>query len=262
MVHGATLRIRLLRAALGLACVLGPRVAGAAPDEGKTATPDSAGLAAPPSVRLEAAGGVGWVRGASDAQWQPLNEARAEASYLGSPGLVLGVHGLYQAGERSFVLTAPLAGGTGDTRLLESERRVAFGATVGWDPLRCWTAPDRRAGFVLVVMALDVDQFMNRVAPIVGFEPGAGARGRVRIAGPVTLSAGGTYQWITNFSGRVSDERVIRARPLGTLRYDAKLAVAFTRFATLDARYAGESINFWHESTLAHSFLFGVSFDA
>jgi hypothetical protein len=139
---------------------------------------------------------------------------------------------------------------------------VAFGATVGWDPLRCWTAPNARAGFVLVVMALDVDQFMNRVAPIVGVEPGAGGRARVRIAGPVTLSAGGTYQWIVNFSSRASDARVLRAHPLGSLRYDAKLAIAFTRFATLDARYAGEALNFWHESTLAHSLLLGVSFDA
>ena len=262
MLSRSLLGTRVIPALLGLGCVLGAGVAFAAPDAGKTAAADSAKPAVPPLLRLEAAGGVGWVRGASDLSWQALNEARAEVSYLGSPGLVLGVHGLYQSGERSFVLTAPLAGGSGETRLFESERRVAFGTTVGWDPLRCWVAPDQRAGFVLVVMALDVDQFMNRVAPIVGFEPGAGARARVRVAGPVTLSAGGTYQWITNFSSRASDLRVIRARPLGTLRYDAKLAVAFTRFATVDARYVGESINFVYESTLAHSLLLGVSFDA
>jgi len=252
-------RARAIPALLALALALGARVAGAEPDRAPEKTP---GAPAPaPKLRLEAAAGVGWVRGNSDAAAQTLNEARGEASYLGIEGLVLGVHGLYQVGDRSFALTAPLPTQAGATRVVEREQRLVLGTTVGWDPLHSWAAQSRRAGLLLVVMALDVDQFMNRVAPVVGFEPGAGARAYARLFGPVTLHAGGSYQWITNFSSRASDERVVRARPLGTLRYDAALALTLVRFATLEARYAGESIDFMHEHTLSHSFLFGVRLD-
>lgn len=224
---------------------------------------DAKGAASTHQVRLEAAGGVGWVRGTWDAAAQQLNEARAEASYVGIDAVVLGAQGLYQDGERSFALTAPFPSSTEANRLVEREQRVAFGASFGWDPLRTWAAPrEHRAGFLLVAMRLDVDQFMNRVAPIVGFEPGAGVRGYARIAGPVMLRGGGTYQWITNFSGRAADARVVRARPIGTLRFDAGLGVALGRFLMLEGRYAGERIDFMHERTLGHSLLLGVSFDA
>lgn len=253
-------RARITQLLLALACALGARAAAAEVDRGLEKKGETASSV--PTFRLEAAGGVGWVRGTWDTQSQSLNEVRGEASYLGFDALVLGVHGLYQVGERSFAMTAPFSTQAGATRVLEREQRVVLGTTFGWDPLRSWAVPSRRrAGFLLIPMALDVDQFINRVAPVVGFEPGAGARGYVRLVGPVTLKAGGTYQWITNFSSRASDARVVRARPLGTLRYDAALAFTLARFATLEARYAGEAINFMHERTLGHSFLFGVSFD-
>jgi len=252
-------RVRVVPLLSALALVLGARAAAAQADE----APEKKGAAATPApkFRLEAAGGVGWVRGTWDAQAQSLNEARGEASYFGFEGLVLGVHGLYQVGERSFAMTAPLSMQAGANRVFEREQRLVLGTTVGWDPLHSWVVPGQRAGLLLIPMVLDVDQFINRVAPVVGFEPGAGARGYVRLVGPVTLKAGGTYQWITNFSSRASDQRVVRARPIGTLRYDAALAVSLARFGTLEARYAGEAINFMHERTLGHSLLFGVSFD-
>jgi hypothetical protein len=249
------------------ACValgLGAPVAAAEPDRGaEQPAKEAAGAPVTPKVRLEAAGGVGWVRGTWDVASQPLNEARVEASYLGLEGVVLGAQGLYQDGERSFALTAPFPSSGGTTRLVERERRLAFGVSFGWDPLRTWVEPSRhRAGFLLVPMRLDVDQFMNRVSPIVAFEPGAGVRGYVRLAGPVTLRGGGSYQWMTNFSARSADVRVVRARPIGTLRYDAGVGVALTRFLLFDARYAGERIDFMHERTQGHSVLLGVTFDA
>lgn len=239
-------------------------VAAAEPDRGaEKPAPEAKGVTPTPKVRLEAAGGAGWVRGTWDAATQSLNEARAEASYLGVDAVVLGAQGLYQDGERSFALTAPFPSSDGATRVVERERRVTFGASFGWDPLRTWAAPrEHRAGFLVVAMRLDVDQFMNRLAPIVGFEPGAGVRGYARLVGPVTLRGGGTYQWITNFSGRVADARVVRARPIGTLRYDLGVGFALGRFLTFDARYAGERIDFMHERTLGHSLLLGVTFDA
>jgi hypothetical protein len=192
-----------------------------------------------------------------------MSEVRGEVSYVKTEGATFGLHGLYQDGERSYTPTAPAVPALGSLPIVERERRLAIGGSVGWDPLHTWAAPSRhRAGFVLLVMKLDVDQLMNRVAPLVGVEPGAGFRSYVRLTGPVTLSGGGSYQWVTNFSARAATERVARGIPYGTLRYDARLGLALGRQTVLDLRYAGERFEFAHESTVVHSLLFGVSFDA
>jgi hypothetical protein len=192
-----------------------------------------------------------------------MTEARAEVSYVKLEGAVLTLRGLYQDGERSYTPTSPVLPALGALPIVERERRLDVGIAVGWDPLRSWAVPSRRrAGVMLVVMALDLDQFMNRVAPLVGFEPGGGARAYVRLVGPLTLSAGGTYQWVTNFSGQVATDRMARGRPFGTLRYDVRLGLGVTPRTVLDLRYSGEAFEFEHDRILTHSLLFGASFDA
>jgi hypothetical protein len=252
--------LRALAASLAAALSFAPAPAHAAPDTGTA--PDAPPSKAMPVARLDAAGGVGWARDASDVQWRAITEARAELCYLGTPGMVLGLRGLYQASERSYATTGPVNLSAGGTRVVERERRVDVGAWLGWDPLHTWPDPSsHRAGFTLLVMAVDFDQQMNRLAPIVGLEPGAGLRSYVRVAGPLILRAGGTYQWVTNFSPPASSERVVRGGPLGTLRYDASLGVALWRMATLEARYDGESFAFLHDNTLTHAVLFGMTWD-
>jgi hypothetical protein len=244
-------------AALGVALA---STAAAAPDEVGPAPRDTDSV---PTVRLDAAGGVGWAHRSSDLQWRRMTEARAEVGYVKTQGAVLTLHGLYQDGERSYTPTSPVLPALGALPIVERERRWDVGIAVGWDPLHSWAVPSRRrAGIMLVVMALDLDQFMNRLAPLVGFEPGGGVRGYVRVAGPFTLSAGGTYQWVTNFSGQVATDRVARGRPFGTLRYDARLGFGLTPRTVLDLRYAGEAFEFEHERLLIHSLLLGAAFDA
>jgi hypothetical protein len=252
---------RALPAYLAALLSLATFTANAAPDAGTTQAAPAAPQAVP-VARVDAAGGVGWARDASAAEWRALTEARAELGYFGTRGMVLGLRGLYQASERSYVTTGPVNLSAGGTRVVERERRVDVGAWLGWDPLHTWPDPrNHRAGFTLVVMALDLDQQMNRLAPIVGFEPGGGLKSYVHVAGPLVLRAGGTYQWVTNFSPPASSARVVRGMPLGTLRYDAALGVELFRVATLEARYAGESFTFLHDSTLTHAVLAGIVLD-
>jgi hypothetical protein len=233
----------------------------AASDDGVRRAPSDTDTV--PTVRLEAAGGVGWAQRSLDLQWRRMSEARAKISYVKAAGAVLELHGLYQDGERSYTPTSPVLPAWGALPIVERERRLDVGIAVGWDPLHSWAVPSRRrAGLMLVVMALDVDQFMNRVAPLVGFEPGGGVRAYARVAGPLALSAGGTYQWVTNFSGQVATNRVARGRPFGTLRYDVRLGFGVTPRTVLDLRYAGEAFEFEYERLLTHSLLFGASFDA
>ncbi len=247
-------------ATVALASTLAPVTGLAAPDAQE---PGSGVVAAAPTVRLDAAGGVGWANRSAEAKWRRMSEARAEVTYVKSEGALFAVRGLYQDGERSYTPTWPAAPALGALPVVERERRLALGISVGWDPLRTFAVPSRqRAGFMLVVMALDVDQFMNRVAPLVGFEPGAGARAYARLFGPLTLSAGGTYQWVTDFSARAATARVARGRPFGTLRYDARLGFAPNQRSVLELRYAGEAFEFEYERLLTHSLLLGVSFDA
>jgi hypothetical protein len=242
-----------------LALLLAASPAWPAPDAGVSSegsTPH------PAFARFEAAGGVGWAHDDAEVGWRRFNQARGEVSYLDTPGLVLGLHGLYEDAERSFVATAPVDLSAGTTRVVARERRVDVGLSVGWDPMKCWPDPrQRRAGVMLEVMKLDLDQFMNRFAPLIGFEPGAGLRGYVRMVGPLTASAGGSYQWVTNFSDDAVTLRAVRGRPLGALRYDVKLALRLVRFGTLDARYAGESFEYMHDRTRTHALLLGATLD-
>jgi hypothetical protein len=232
-------------ATVALASALAPATGLAAPDTSEPAPRGEVAVPTVPTVRLDAAGGVGWATRSVDSTWRRMSEARAEVSYLKSEGASFALRGLYQDGERSYTPTLPAVPALGPLPVVDRERRLAVGLSVGWDPLRTFAVPSRRrAGFMLVVLALDVDQFMNRVAPLVGFEPGAGARAYVRLLGPLTLSAGGTYQWVTNFSTHAATVRLARGRPFGTVRYDARLGFAPSQRSVLDLRYAGEAFEF------------------
>ena len=217
----------------------------------------------PPSLHLVARGGLAWARERPEVPWRQVSEGRAELTYLGTPGLVLGFRGLYQSYSRSYATPEPL-GPLGPLAAVPPaeyrETRVDVGAFVGWDPLRMWADQRaRRAGFIMLVTALDFEQFDNALAPLVGFEPGGGARAFVRVAGPFTLRAGGVCQWVTNLSPHASSQRVVRGRPVGAVRYDAQAALSLWHRAEVELGYAGESFEF--ESTQTHSLLLGVSLD-
>src|ERR1051325_515059 len=149
-------RLGVPAGATTLALLLAASPAWPAPDAGVSSegsTPH------PTFARFDAAGGVGWAHDDAEVGWRRLNQARGEVSYLDTPGLVLGLHGLYEDGERSFMATAPVDLSAGTTRVVARERRVDVGLSVGWDPMKRW--PDqsqRRAGVMLEAMKLDLDQ--------------------------------------------------------------------------------------------------------
>jgi len=253
-------RISLIACLASGIALLSAAPAGASPDQGPA--PKSTSASAYPSVHLGASAGVGWARERPEAPWRQVSDVRAEATSLGTPGLVLGLHGLYQSYSRSYATPMASASAAQATPARYEERRLDVGAFVGWDPLHSWADQRaRRAGFVMLVTALDLEQYDNELAPLLGLEPGGGVRAFVRVVGPLTLRAGGACQWVMNLSPHASTARLTRGRPRGTLRYDAQAVMALTRFAAVDLGYAGESFAFEFESTQTHSLLLGVSLD-
>jgi hypothetical protein len=248
-----------LSAAVALWAGLLAAPAGADPDRGPAA--ETRPTPTPPSVHLAPVAWLGWAREQPDMPWRRVSGVSAELTDVHTPGLVLGVHGLYQSSFRTYTPVATF-GSVPALPAAEQETRIDAGVFVGWDPLHTWADQrTRRAGFVMLVTALDLDQFMSHLSPLVGFEPGAGARAFVRVLGPLSVRAGGTCQWVTNLSPRASTARLARGRPLGTLRYDAKAVLALTHFAELELGYAGESFAFEFESTQIHSLVLGAALD-
>ena len=77
-------------------------------------------------VRFDAAAGVAQARDASDVAPRGLREARAEVAYLGTPGAVFGLRGIYQEGERRYVTTAS------DERGRDTVYALLEGAALPW----------------------------------------------------------------------------------------------------------------------------------
>jgi hypothetical protein len=249
---------------LGCACVVPAVLLGqagtalAAADQGPARPEPPAAAAHPLSLDLTASGGLGFARERPELPWRRVPDARASAAYLGTPGFVFELHALYQSYYRSYRTPGLLGSGLPETSPEYKETRIDLGGFIGWDPLHTWQ--DRRsarAGFVVIVGELDLDQFANPIAPIVGFEPGGGARAYVRLLGPLELRGGGVCQWVTNLSPHASTVRFARGRPVGTWRYDLKAVLGLFRGGDLEAGYTGESFAFEFESTQAHSFVIG-----
>src|SRR5262245_24380105 len=123
-------RRRLTRAAsviLTIGVSLASRPAAAAPDGG-VSEPSGTTKHGPATLRLDAAAGIGWARDASDTRSRGTTEARGELSYVGVPGAVFALHGVYQSSERTFLLRAPVNLATGGKRVVDREQRVIAGA--------------------------------------------------------------------------------------------------------------------------------------